>query len=244
MDMQTLNERLNETIAWCSAQQLISDPVEDESITRRRLLNQRGAKLSAQSFMALEPYKTASWFSRWIAKKKFREAMELARQAKELFAEGDAGAIEPPLRKQLRSKELNPSALSLSTRGADCEAIVNRVVEARSLSLRQSGTEPNAQVSDLSGGRLLLYAPEENLACGAAEYVSLGFFDVNNAPPWDTWVAMSGKYLISWVPGQLFELAEQGVDINPELCIIWADDPTICREPVAELLAELKRKVA
>jgi hypothetical protein len=42
--------------------------------------------------------------------------------------------------------------------------------------------------SGLSGGRLLIYFPNHDLACGAAEQETAGFFDVNNVPPWDTWV--------------------------------------------------------
>src|SRR5690242_13263477 len=41
----------------------------------------------------------------------------------------------------------------------------------------------------LGGGRLLIYFPSSDLACGAAEQGTAGFFDINNVPPWDTWVA-------------------------------------------------------
>jgi hypothetical protein len=40
---------------------------------------------------------------------------------------------------------------------------------------------------DLTGGRLLAYFPDNNLACGVAEVESQGFFDTNNIPPYDTW---------------------------------------------------------
>jgi len=42
----------------------------------------------------------------------------------------------------------------------------------------------------LGEGRLLVYFPNDELADGAAEVQSQGFFDIFNAPPWDTWVAM------------------------------------------------------
>src|SRR5919106_6950828 len=47
----------------------------------------------------------------------------------------------------------------------------------------------DAKIPDaLGGGRLLIYFPNGDLACGAAEQQTDGFFDVNNVPPWDTWV--------------------------------------------------------
>ncbi len=49
-----------------------------------------------------------------------------------------------------------------------------------------------------------------------------GFFDVNNVPPWDTWVCYLDRYLVSWVPPVLEELASAGIRVNPEECIQWA----------------------
>ena len=89
---------------------------------------------------------------------------------------------------------------------------------------------PDVPPRSLEGGRLLAYQPDMDLACGAAQAASRGFFDVNNAPPWDTWVAMvqeSGAdaipYLISWVPPQFVSLAQQGIEVNPECCIVWLE---------------------
>lgn len=80
----------------------------------------------------------------------------------------------------------------------------------------------------LEGGRLLVHFPDLDLACGAAQAASRGFFDVHNVPPWGTWVAMiqeteerRGPYLLSWVPPQFLALAERGIDVNPECCITW-----------------------
>jgi hypothetical protein len=86
---------------------------------------------------------------------------------------------------------------------------------------------------DLHGGRLLLYFPDAELADGAAEAESRGFFDVNNAPPHATWVGMFrdeapaddayAVYLLAWVPSALLELVDRGVVVNPEECIAWLD---------------------
>lgn len=86
---------------------------------------------------------------------------------------------------------------------------------------------------DLRGGRLLVYFPDQELADGAAEVESRGFLDVNNAPPWDTWVAFiqhvgSGQsHLISWVPREFLALADAGIRVNPEECILWLDDADV-----------------
>jgi hypothetical protein len=69
----------------------------------------------------------------------------------------------------------------------------------------------------------LLYFPAENHACGAAQVSSGGFFDTDNGPPWDIWVAYEGNALISWVPPGLIVAAQMGIDVNPENCIQWLD---------------------
>lgn len=74
-----------------------------------------------------------------------------------------------------------------------------------------------------AGGRLLLYRPSENLACGAAEVSSNRFFDTNNVPPWDIWLGFSEGTLVSWVPPGLVDVAQMGIYVNPEECIRWAD---------------------
>jgi hypothetical protein len=96
------------------------------------------------------------------------------------------------------------------------EVVANR---ARVMSL----TSPPEHYADEAGGRLLLYVPSENLADGAAQYSSNGFFNVNNVPPWDIWVAFSERTLVSWVPMALVGLAQKGMDVNPEGCIRWFD---------------------
>ncbi|MDI1476872.1 hypothetical protein [Polyangium sp. y55x31] len=82
-------------------------------------------------------------------------------------------------------------------------------------------------------GRLLVYFPDLNLADGAAEVASNGFFDVNNAPPYGSWVAYfedndaeasSRSILLSWVPDAFVPLADEGVQVNPEGCIVWLDE--------------------
>jgi hypothetical protein len=120
----------------------------------------------------------------------------------------------------------------------DCQ--VSSVVQSRSLQLRSSGRRPLPAATTLCGGRLLAYFPQDNLACGTAEAESEGFFDVNNVPPFDTWVWLAQTvrteeyadgtrgdvemhYLVAWVPPDFIELATRGLAVNPEHCILWLD---------------------
>jgi hypothetical protein len=244
MNISNFNQRLNETISWCLSREVIGEPNEDESIRRRRMINRQGAELIGKAYRMLAPYEHAGRFSRWRAKEKIRRAMEIRCQGQELMKTAAVGSIVPPLRRQLRSDALRPFALSLAHSGVDHAAIVDQVAEARSRVLRQSAKSSASGSSELQRGRLLLFAPDDNLADGAAEYGSLGFFDVDNVPPWDTWIAMFGKYLVSWVPPQLVRLVQEGLDVNPEQCILWADDPSISKEPIASKLGEFISKVA
>ena len=131
----------------------------------------------------------------------------------------------------LRTPELRPRLLEESR-----SAAIDTVVHARELyggiDIRTAAIPP-----DLGAGRLLIYFLNTDLACGAAEYETAGFFDVNNVPPWDTWVAyfhdeynadfFDTEYLIAWVPPELVSLANHGIYVNPEQCIMWLSDTSV-----------------
>jgi len=131
-----------------------------------------------------------------------------------------ADADEPE--RCLRSRELRPPLLWNRR-----DSAVASLVQQRSARL---GRPRPAEARDLAGGRLLVHLPDDDLACGAAEGESRGFFDVFNTPPWDTWVAFGsgarGAVLVSWVPPCLVAAADAGIWANPEQCIVWLD-----REP-------------
>src|SRR5947208_1564281 len=82
--------------------------------------------------------------------------------------------------------------------------------------------EPPLITTDGTSEPIVGVTPSENLACGAAEASSNGFFDVNNVPPWDIWVDFSERTLVSWVPPGLLDVAQMGIYVNPEACIRWA----------------------
>lgn len=69
-----------------------------------------------------------------------------------------------------------------------------------------------------------------DLADGAAEAESHGFLDVNNTPPWDTWVAFvhypetsEDSYLLAWTPPEFVQLVDAGIEVIPEECVKWLE---------------------
>ena len=130
----------------------------------------------------------------------------------------------------LRTMELRPRLLEQNRVSA-----VEFVVNTRELYGAPEITK--ATIPDgLAGGQLLVYFPDDDLACGAAEFETDGFFDVNNVPPWDTWVtyienAYNGEYdteyLVAWIPREFVELADRGIKVNPEQCIQWLSDTSL-----------------
>jgi hypothetical protein len=137
----------------------------------------------------------------------------------------------------LRTPELRPFLLEESRASA-----MNTVASARvvlgGLEIRNATIPPN-----LGDGRLLVYFPNHDLFCGAAEQESDGFFDVHNVPPWDTWVCyLEGQknvdyydteFLIAGIPPEFLHLANSGIEVNPEQCILWLSDTPL---ELAELL--------
>jgi hypothetical protein len=72
-------------------------------------------------------------------------------------------------------------------------------------------------------GKLLLYEPLETVTDGSSEFSSHGFFNIEDAPPWNTWFLYSGGKIFSWVPEALVHNAQAGIDANPVDCIHWCD---------------------
>ena len=144
-----------------------------------------------------------------------------------------AGSLLEP-RKSLRTAK--PTQSDLSSQHHQ----VFSVSLERSRRLWSLGQRNLPPAASLCGGRLLAYFPDDNLADGVAEAETDGFFDVNNTPPYDTWLwmvrnlrtfkyadgakgEMDANYLVAWVPPDFIPLASAGVDVNPEKCILWLD---------------------
>jgi len=121
----------------------------------------------------------------------------------------------------LRSPGLSPDILAGSRRD------VVASVAHRRWCIMQLHTRPAQAQRTLAGGKFLLYFPDGNLADGAAELETEGFFDCNNLPPWSLWLAYlyeaaePKNYLVCWVPPAWVDIAARGIWVNPEDCIRW-----------------------
>ncbi len=136
----------------------------------------------------------------------------------------------------LRTAELRPpSFLQLDT-VARREAMMDTLVEKRFKLLRFNGKYRILPAKGLAGGRLVVYDPDQNRFDSMALVESFGYFDWDNLPPWDTWIAYvrdeererqglsHASYLVAWVPPDLIERADAGIRANPERCLLWASD--------------------
>jgi hypothetical protein len=217
LNTDEIRRNLAETIAWCAGQRITATVQETPELIWRRGLLQQATSLMNQAsadrgrflnrLLRRDHYKSREW----------KRGEELMRQADPLSI--------APLLQQLRGADLKPShSLGETQADMDRQALVHSVIVRRSEPLRTREQTTLASVAgNLQAGRLLLYVPVENLADGAAQYASKGFFDIENTPPWEIWVAYSDGTLLSWVPPQLVGLAQSGIDVNPEQCIRWRD---------------------
>jgi hypothetical protein len=194
---------LAEASSWCSSRTLTATPEETPDVRRRRALVVEAGKLYSEAHNCGERYPDGPHF----------------RKGRALFEQAEMSSLVL-LRAQLRSVEFLQGSLSENLSTENFADAFSSVVLNRHEHLKKTSTQPKPP--SVNAGRLLYYWPHENLACGAAEYSSNGFFDVDNVPPWDTWVSFDGSTLISWVPAILIPLAQAGIDANPEACISWA----------------------
>jgi hypothetical protein len=212
MDFESaqFKRRLSETIMWCAEKGLTARAAESSKTNRRRALFQQSEDFLRQA----RDRASRSWFhSKPSATKQWAEAMTLLKEIRD--------SLEP-MEHRLRSAALEPKSAPSDLRtDTQWEQAVAEVAEQRA-KLAADISAPACDV-DESRGRLLLYVPTESLMDGAAQNSTKGFFDVDNVPPWDLWIDFSDRTLVSWVPSALEEVAQMGIDVNPEGCIRWAD---------------------
>jgi len=209
LDSAAFRRSLEETVAWCTAQQLVAHVDESPAIRARRALFEESQRLSRTAHEKLK----GDWV-RIAISQEWLQSEALSRQADPLSLS--------TLDAQLRSDRLRPNfAMDEFSDYQLWADAVSEVVTKRSQLLGEVSQVKEASAQRL--GRLLLFVPSETLMDGGAKYTSNGFFDVNNVPPWDTWVSFSARTLVSWVPPVLVETARRGIDVNPEACIVWCE---------------------
>jgi hypothetical protein len=200
---------LAEAAAWCALQSLGPNDADSLAIRQRSALIERATQLWEEALTMLEQTSNLK-----IANTvQYQEAMALLQRVRDSYG---------PLEHQLRSVGLKPTfALDEFRSQVPWAEAVARVVARRGEVVGANSADKHTV--DVEHGRLLLYYPTENLADGAAQYSSNGFFDTNNIPPWDIWVGFSDWTLVSWVPPSLIAAVQMGIDANPENCIRWAN---------------------
>jgi hypothetical protein len=197
---------LADTVAWCKMKVIGMDSNADD-IRRRHALYAQAEQHWEEAQEALK----RGWLGRKITDtKQGQNAMALLKQIRDALGPMDRRLRSPKLRPSFRVDEFGDDALW-------AKAVAEVVARRSRLTAGASAENRETNV----GGRLLLYTPSENLACGAAEASSNRFFDVNNVPPWDIWVDFSEGTLVSWVPPALLDVAQMGIYVNPEACIRW-----------------------
>jgi hypothetical protein len=105
-------------------------------------------------------------------------------------------------------------------------AAVEQIAGRRRAALRARGAELRPAQP---GGRILCTDMSSDL-CDAARPASGGFFDVDDLPPWGTWLAYvntgtSGGIVACWVPWALVAAADRGASVIPVMSAWWDDDP-------------------
>lgn len=146
----------------------------------------------------------------------------------------------------LRSTELYPDPDPIYAPVEKQKEYTEILIQKRGKLLEQDHT-PIPRYSEFMGrGKLVFFDENATLSDGAAEWLSKGFFDERNTPPWDTWIYyiidytksyqdFFYSYLVSWVPGEFVPIADEGIKANPEGCLNWA---TALDLPLTRLLRE------
>lgn len=103
------------------------------------------------------------------------------------------------------------------------------ISQTRSRLLKAASLETSQVVDGLSRSKLLIYFPLETVDDGAAEAASSGFYDLQDAPPWDTWILFADDAIFCCVPEFAVPYAQDGIDANPVDCIHWASWSKLAR---------------
>jgi hypothetical protein len=225
------HQRLAETIAWCSLQELDANPPETEEFRQRANLAARGVALYRRAELIEKQAGIRGWLSRRLPLLASEEPKKLRREGLELIKLGNVADILP-LNNQLRTPELRPEPFVPSQNNRPI--IVEALCAKRAQLIHERDAYPRLVSSDLAGGKLLIYEPDNNFDDGASQEQSKGYFDGKDAPPWDTWLCYSDRQLISWVPPSFLDLVQAGIATNPVDCVRWVEDslPNNAETPV------------
>lgn len=188
---------------------------------------ERGGPIASALLDRLEPWRLLAETTAWCASRSVRE---------------------------LRTPQLEPQPPLPERPGVDWFLWGNdstRVSQMVELSrLRRVHMPPDRTLQPaVPPGRFLLYWPDEQMSDGFSQISSDGFFDIFDAPPWDTWLHYEPvhHFLVSWVPIALVQHAAIGVSRNEIDCHAWLDEvgqPGHSRHPLRIAFAPWLRALA
>lgn len=127
----------------------------------------------------------------------------------------------PKLSKDEYDRIFGPSTFSVD----EAKAIVLETIENRA-------KRTQGKLSDVNlDGRILCHNFRETTYTCTPRDTTEGFFDRLDLPPWDLWISMVGdnEVLLSWVPKQLVDLVDRGVQSSAEENIFWAECEDLAR---------------
>jgi hypothetical protein len=121
------------------------------------------------------------------------------------------------------SRETEPIAVWSDRQRDAYQRAISWINEVRSEHLKTANLKIFEAVDVFSSCKLLIHDCEETVEDGASEAASLGFYDLLDAPPWDTWVLYRNGKVFCCVPDFAIARAQSGIDANAVDCIHWAD---------------------
>jgi hypothetical protein len=88
--------------------------------------------------------------------------------------------------------------------------------------VKSCGNRRNPGATDDGGARGQVVAARPRIQ--SAKFLEVASEAIDDIPPWDIWTCFFEQYLVSWIPPQLPDLANDAIDANPEQCILWSPD--------------------
>ena len=135
----------------------------------------------------------------------------------------------------LRSPELGPPRNIVHER-THVDLIAAEVAAVLARRQERLGSKPAPATTLPPGDRILAFLPRRSLFHGSSPPECDGFIDVDEIPPWGTWIIWAGEMLLSWVPASMVAGVDSAIRCNPEESIRWASEQP---EPLIQELREL-----
>ncbi|HEY9773150.1 MAG TPA: hypothetical protein V6C81_05010 [Planktothrix sp.] len=174
-----------------------------------------------------------------------------AQRLKETVAWCTRNSVPPNSPEYLRTPALRPEKLlkaSLFLASSNQAATAIEAISQKREQLLTNDSVVAEGTTGMAGGRLLAYFLGASGHDGLTEYMSDGYFDHDDNPPWDTWVCcirgkemirpdqqpfdfrvvfgqrrFSADYVLSWVPPAWIEIVGEVMRYEVMGAIMWAD---------------------